>query len=204
MLCGSPLSRLRNGARVGTGSPRRIAQLKALRPDVEVVPIRGNVPTRLGKVESGWLDAVILAEAGLTRLGASDAIHEVLPVVVFPPAPGQGALGVQVRAADTDLRAMLDAYGDPAADAAVRAERALLRELDGGCSVPIGAYAEPFADELHLTARVTSLDGTRHVAGVLVGSIETPEQLGIELAARMRADGAQSILTECRTATRTT
>ncbi len=117
-LCGSTLDGLRPGARVGTGSARRVAQLKALCPAVEVVPIRGNVPARLARLKSG-LDAVVLAAAGLRRLGLDDAITELLDPQVFPPSPGQGALGIQVRMADGELREMLDSYGDPAADAAV-------------------------------------------------------------------------------------
>ena len=139
-LCGSSLAALRPGARVGTGSARRIAQLRALRPDVEVVPIRGNVPPRLARIRSG-LDAVILAAAGLRRLGLDDAITELLDPALFPPSPGQGALAVQVRAGDRELLQMLNAFGDPDADAAVRAERALLGALHGGCSVPVGACA---------------------------------------------------------------
>src|SRR5215475_4322600 len=126
-LCGSTLDRLRPGARVGTGSARRAAQLKALRPDVEVVPIRGNVPPRLAKLKAG-LDAVILAASGLRRLGLDDSITELLDPVVFPPSPGQGALAVQVRASDGELLEMLNSFGDADADAAVKAERALLGE----------------------------------------------------------------------------
>ena len=163
-LSGSTLEGLRPGARVGTGSVRRIAQLRALRPDVEVVPIRGNVPPRLAKVKSG-LDAVILAASGLRRLGLDDAITELLDPALFPPSPGQGALAVQVRAADRELLEMLNAFGDPDADAAVRAERALLGELHGGCSVPVGAYATRSGGVLTLSAQVTSLDGRQKVTG---------------------------------------
>src|SRR6204780_4799417 len=131
-LCGSTLAELGPGARVGTGSARRIAQLKALHPEVEVVPIRGNVPPRLAQLKSG-LDAVVLAAAGLQRLGLADSITELLDPDVFPPSPGQGALGVQVRAGDRELLEMLNSFGDPDADSAVRAERALLGELHGGC-----------------------------------------------------------------------
>src|SRR5580658_1179686 len=168
-LCGSTLAGLRPGARVGTGSARRIAQLKALRPDVEVVPIRGNVPPRLAKLKSG-LDAVILAAAGLYRLGLEDAITELLDPALFPPSPGQGALAVQVRAGDRELLEMLNAYGDPDADAAVRAERALLGELHSGCSVPVGALATRREGELTLNAQVTSLDGSNQASGAITGT----------------------------------
>jgi hydroxymethylbilane synthase len=200
-LCGSTLAGLRRGARVGTGSPRRIAQLKALRPDLEVVPVRGNVPPRLAKLKSG-LDAVVLAAAGLNRLGLQDSITELLSLADFPPSPGQGAKGIQVRADDAELLEMLSSYGDPAADAAVVAERALLAELHGGCSVPVGAYAVPSAAGLTLTAQVTSLDGTRRVSGSASGPAAGtgPQQLGAELAAQLLADGAGEILREIRAA----
>jgi hydroxymethylbilane synthase len=194
-LCGSTIEGLRPGARVGTGSARRVAQLKALRPDVEVVPIRGNVPPRLAKVKSG-LDAVILAASGLRRLGLDDAITELLDPALFPPSPGQGALAVQVRASDRELLEMLNAFGDPDADATVRAERALLAELHGGCSVPVGAYAARSGGVLTLSAQVTSLDGSQKVTGTATGS--DPETTGTELAAILRDRGADAILNQIR------
>jgi hydroxymethylbilane synthase len=195
-LCGSTLAGLRPGARVGTGSARRVAQLMALRPDIEVVPIRGNVPPRLAKLKPGGLDAVVLAAAGLLRLGLDDAITEVLDPGEFPPSPGQGALAVQVRAADRELREMLDSYGDPAADAAVRAERALLAELHGGCSVPIGAYATRTSTGIELNAQVTSLDGCQRVSATATGN--APESVGVRLAATLIERGAEAILKEIR------
>jgi hydroxymethylbilane synthase len=194
-LCGSTLAGLRPGARVGTGSARRIAQLKALRPDVEVVPIRGNVPPRLAKLKSG-LDAVILAAGGLRRLGLDDAITELLDPAVFPPSPGQGALAIQVRAGDRELLEMLNAFGDPEADAAVRAERTLLAQLHGGCSVPVGAHATWAGGALTLSAQVTSLDGQRKVTGTVVGT--SPQTVGIELAAVLKDRGADLILDQIR------
>ena len=194
-LCGSTLAGLHPGARVGTGSARRIAQLKALRPDVEVVPIRGNVPPRLAKIKSG-LDAVILAASGLRRLGLDDSITELLDPAVFPPSPGQGALAVQVRAADRELLEMLNAFGDPDADAAVRAERSLLGELHGGCSVPVGAYATRSGGLLTLSAQVTSLDGTQKVTGTVAGT--SPETTGTELATVLKDRGADAILDQIR------
>jgi hydroxymethylbilane synthase len=194
-LCGSTLAGLRTGARVGTGSARRIAQLKALRPDVEIVPIRGNVPPRLARLKSG-LDAVILAASGLRRLGLDDAITELLDPSVFPPSPGQGALAVQVRADDRELLEMLNAFGDPDADASVRAERALLGELHGGCSVPVGAYAVRRDGVLALSAQVTSLDGREQVTGTVTGT--DPEATGAALAAMLRERGADSILDQIR------
>lgn len=194
-LCGATLAGLRPGARVGTGSARRVAQLRALRPDVEVVPIRGNVPPRLARLKSG-LDAVILAASGLRRLGLDDAITELLDPALFPPSPGQGALAVQVRASDRELLEMLSSLGDPDTDAAVRAERALLAQLHGGCSVPVGAHATRAGRLLTLSAQVTSLDGRRKVTGTAVGA--DPENVGTELAAILRDRGADEILNEIR------
>jgi hydroxymethylbilane synthase len=195
-LCGGTLAGLRPGARVGAGS-RRAAQLKALRPDLDVVPIRGNVPGRLAKLRTGGLDAVVLAAAGLRRLGLDGAITELLPLADFPPSPGQGAMAIQVRAADTELLEMLSSYGDPVTDAAVTAERALLAELHGGCSVPVGAYAEPSPGGLTLLAQVTSLDGSKQVAGTATGA--DPRMLGADLAATLLDQGAEAILREIRT-----
>jgi hydroxymethylbilane synthase len=180
---------------VGTGSARRIAQLKAVRPDVEVVPIRGNVPGRLARVKSG-LDAVILAACGLRRLGLDDAIAELLDPVLFAPSPGQGALAVQVRAGDRELLEMLNAFGDPDADATVRAERALLGELHGGCSVPVGALATRREGVLSLYAQVTSLDGRSRVDAS--GTGVDPEAVGAALAATLRERGADAILNHVR------
>jgi hydroxymethylbilane synthase len=194
-LCGSTLAGLRAGARVGTGSARRIAQLKALRPDVEVAPIRGNVPARLARSRSG-LDAVILAASGLRRLGLDDAITELLDPSLFPPSPGQGALAVQVRAGDRELLEMLNSFGDPDADAAVRAERALLGELHGGCSVPVGALATRRDGVLSLSAQVTSLDGRARIAGTVTGA--DPEAVGAALASTLRERGADMILDQIR------
>ncbi|WP_329392376.1 hydroxymethylbilane synthase [Streptomyces sp. NBC_01716] len=202
-LCGSTLAGLRKGARVGTGAPRRIAQLLAVRPDLEIVPIRGNVPPRLKKIETHGLDAVVLAAAGLHRLGLDDAIGELLPLDLFPPSPGQGALGIQVRTDDSSapLRRMLSTVGDVAVDAEIRAERALLAELHGGCSVPVGAYAETLPDgELRLFGQVSSLDGTEQISATLGGPSAEPEKLGAALAAMLVGLGAHSILDAVRVA----
>ncbi|PVE10316.1 porphobilinogen deaminase [Streptomyces scopuliridis RB72] len=200
-LCGSTLAGLRKGAKVGTGAPRRIAQLLAVRPDLEIVPIRGNVPPRLKKIETMGLDAVVLAVAGLRRLGLDDAIGEVLPLDLFPPSPGQGALGIQVRTDENSapLREILSTVGDAGVDSQVRAERALLAELHGGCSVPVGAYAETLPDgTLKLFGQVTSLDGQQRVSGALTGPSDEPEKLGATLAADLVDQGAHSILDAVR------
>ncbi|MEU8586918.1 hydroxymethylbilane synthase [Streptomyces sp. NPDC048664] len=198
VLCGSTLASLREGARVGTGAPRRVAQLLALRPDLDVVPIRGNVPGRLARTTKGGLDAVILAAAGLNRLGLMPEIHEVLDPALFPPSPGQGALGIQVRA-DSPAAALLARTGDPQADACVRAERALLAELHGGCSVPVGAWGRIGPDGLlHLSAAVTSLDGAQQATAAGEGLADDPEKLGASVAADLLSQGAADILTSIR------
>ncbi|MFF4392414.1 hydroxymethylbilane synthase [Streptomyces sp. NPDC001552] len=200
-LCGSTLAGLRKGAKVGTGAPRRIAQLLAVRPDLEIVPIRGNVPPRLRKIETEGLDAVVLAAAGLRRLGLDDAIGELLPLDLFPPSPGQGALGIQVRTDESSahLREILSTVGNAAVDAEIRAERALLAELHGGCSVPVGAYGETLPDgSLRLFGQVSSLDGTEQISGTLTGPSAEPEKLGAALAAELIEQGAHPILDAVR------
>ncbi|MFI5763929.1 hydroxymethylbilane synthase [Streptomyces sp. NPDC051563] len=198
VLCGSTLEGLPTGARVGTGAPRRIAQLLALRPDLDVVPIRGNVPGRLARTTKGALDAVVLAAAGLNRLALMPEVHEVLDPAVFPPSPGQGALGIQVRA-DSPAAVLLARTGDASVDACVRTERALLAELHGGCSVPVGAWGRIGLDGLlHLFAAVTSLDGTQQVTASGAGPIDDPEKLGACVAADLLAQGAAGILKSIR------
>lgn len=154
---GLTLATLPAGARVGTGSPRRMAQLRARRPDLEVVDIRGNVDTRLGRVAGGDLDAVILAAAGLTRIGRTDVVTEFLDADAWPTAPGQGALAVEVRRGEEDLVRALD---HAETRAAVEAEREVLALLEAGCSAPVGARAVVDAGLLLLSASVYSLDGT--------------------------------------------
>ncbi|MFD7027339.1 hydroxymethylbilane synthase [Streptomyces sp. NPDC059917] len=198
VLCGATLDGLPKGARVGTGAPRRVAQLLALRPDLDVVAIRGNVPGRLARTTRGGLDAVVLAAAGLNRLGLMPEVHEVLDPAVFPPSPGQGALGIQVRVGSPAAR-LLERTGDPHADACVRTERALLAELHGGCSVPVGAWGRVGPDGLlRLCATVTSLDGTRQVTASGEGPLDAPEKLGACVADDLLAQGAVDILERIR------
>ncbi|MFI6153559.1 hydroxymethylbilane synthase [Kitasatospora sp. NPDC051170] len=197
-LCGSTLAGLPQGARIGTGAARRIAQLLHVRPDLVPVPIRGNVPPRLNKLKTMSLDAVVLAAAGLKRLSLDDAIGELLPIEQFPPSPGQGALGIQIRE-DNDLaRKILSTAGDLVVEAEVRAERAMLAELHGGCSVPIGAYGKVDGDVLTLYGQVTSLDGKRQVDARLSGSLGEPEKLGVQVARLLLAQGVEGILAEVR------
>ncbi|MFE0771927.1 hydroxymethylbilane synthase [Streptomyces sp. NPDC058861] len=198
VLCGSTLADLPEGARVGTGAPRRVAQLLALRPDLRVEPIRGNVPGRLARTTRGPLDAVVLAAAGLNRLDLMPDVHEVLDPLVYPPSPGQGALGIQVRA-DSLAAELLAHTGDPQTDACVRAERSLLADLHGGCSVPVGAWGRIGDDGLlHLSAAVTSLDGTRQVTATGEGPVDDPEKLGACVAADLLEQGAAGILASIR------
>ncbi|MGG2462801.1 hydroxymethylbilane synthase [Streptomyces sp. RGM 3693] len=198
VLCGATLDGLPRGARVGTGAPRRVAQLLALRPDLEVIPIRGNVPGRLARTTKGNLDAVILAAAGLNRLGLMPDVHQILDPTVFPPSPGQGALGIQVRT-NSPAAQLLGGTGDPQVDACVRAERALLAELHGGCSVPVGAWGRIGQDGLlHLSAAVTSLDGATQVTAAGSGPADDPEKLGACVAADLLTQGAADILAAIR------
>jgi hydroxymethylbilane synthase len=162
---GLTLETLPEGARVGTGSPRRIAQLRAARPDLEVVDIRGNVDTRLGKVTSGELDAVLLAAAGLGRLGRLEVVTDLLELAHWPTAPGQGALAIEVRRerGDRDLERALEKIDHAATRATVLAERLVLAGLEAGCSAPVAAAAFLEDELLFLTATVYSADGTRQL-----------------------------------------
>ena len=157
---GAKLADLPPGARIGTGSPRRAAQLLGLRGDLRCVPIRGNANTRLGKVGDGELDGVVLAYAGLARIGYPNAVTQVFEPDEMLPAPGQGALAVECRGGEPELAALLEAISDPASMAAVTAERSLLEALEAGCSAPVGAYAEG-AQQLRMRAAVMSADGSR-------------------------------------------
>ena len=161
---GAKFADLPAGATVGTGSPRRAAQLRLLRPDIRPVPVRGNAGTRLGKVESGELDAVLLASAGLARIGRLDAVTQIFEPEEMLPAPGQGALAVECRAGDTDLAALLAQVDDRLSRAAVTAERAVLAGLAAGCSAPVGAYAAG-TEILQLRAIVAALDGGSALRG---------------------------------------
>ncbi|WP_166982752.1 hydroxymethylbilane synthase [Paramicrobacterium fandaimingii] len=178
---GLTLAQLPEGARVGTGSPRRMAQLKHRRPDLDVVDIRGNVGTRLGFVDSGELDAVVLAAAGLARLELSDRVTEYFDLADWPTAPAQGVLAVEVRSADLDalgadapLRRALAAVHDVEASAVASAERGILARLEAGCAAPIGAHAEISGDTLTVTARVYALDGSEmrtHTVNIAIGDV---------------------------------
>jgi hydroxymethylbilane synthase len=196
---GLTLGELPPGSRVGTGAPRRMAQLRALGLGLEIVPIRGNVDTRMGRVTSGDLDAVVLARAGLSRLGRMTAVTEVLDPIQVLPAPAQGALAVECRSDDTRVIALLAALDDPAARACVAAERAVLTALEAGCSAPVAAHAElteaeDGSAELWLRASVTAIDGSDAVRDSISGPAAEAESLGRQLAAELLDRGAAALL----------
>jgi hydroxymethylbilane synthase len=190
---GAKLADLPSGATIGTGSPRRAAQLRLMRPDIRPVPVRGNAGTRLAKVTSGELDAVVLAYAGLSRIGQLDLISEVFEPDAMIPAPGQGALAVECRAGSGELAALLAAVDDPASRAAVTAERTVLAELEAGCSAPLGAYAAGIGI-LQLTAAVVAEDGMAAVRASMSGAAAQAAELGRDLAAELLRQGAGTIV----------
>jgi hydroxymethylbilane synthase len=191
---GATLASLRQGARVGTGSLRRQAQLRHARPDLDVRDLRGNVDTRLRKVESGEYDAVMLAKAGLDRLGWTHRISETLSPDVCMPAVGQGALGIECRASDAETSAALDKLNDAETRSAIVAERSLLSVLQGGCQVPLGAWARMEGNELVLDACVCSIDGLQYVKQRATAPPEQARGLGERMAHLLIEAGAQNIL----------
>jgi hydroxymethylbilane synthase len=185
---GATLAALADGARVGTSSLRRSAQLRACRPDLKVEPLRGNVDTRLRKVQAGEYDAILLSGAGLLRLGLEGNVTEWLSLEVMLPAPGQGALAVQCRAGDEATCAALAALDDPATRRATTAERAFLAGLGGGCSLPVAAYAETDGDGLLLRGLVASPDGRQVIRCQARGG--DPQETGLACARQALARGA--------------
>ncbi len=192
------LLELPRGARVGTSSLRRRAQLRALRPDFDVQELRGNVGTRLRKIDEGQVDAALLAAAGLSRLGLADRIVSLLDPPEWLSAPGQGAIAVQARAADSRMMSVLSTLDHPHTRMAVTAERALLAALEGGCQVPIGAALVTGDDGPHLHGVIASVDGTRVVRGSIAVDAEHPTRAGMALAAQLHARGGMDILAELR------
>jgi hydroxymethylbilane synthase len=198
---GALLAELGPGTRVGTGAPRRVAQLHALGKGLECVPIRGNVDTRLRKVADGEIDAVILATAGLRRLRRVAEATEILDPLLMLPAPGQGALAVECRAADTDLVELLGCLDDEHTRAAVIAERSLLATLEAGCSAPVAALAdvsesEDGAWEIYLRGAVFSADGNVVLRLSGTGTLTDAREVGSRLAAELLAEGADHVLGE--------
>jgi len=191
---GKPLERLPAGARVGTSSPRRQAQLRRLRPDLDLIALRGNLTTRLRKLESGDCAALVLAAAGLHRLGLRERITGYFSTDQICPAVGQGALAIEIRQGHSELALAMTPLDDLPTHLAVRAERAMLRRLGGGCQVPIAAYANFEGTQLHLRGVVASLDGSRFIQAAATGSQDDPESLGAAAAEDLLARGAGEIL----------
>jgi hydroxymethylbilane synthase len=194
---GLTLGELPAGARVGTGAPRRMAQIRALGLGLDLVPVRGNVDTRLSRVADGTLDAVVLARAGLARLGRLGEVTEVLDPLQMLPAPGQGALAVECRV-DDDMVDALRVLDESTTRSAVTAERSLLAALEAGCTAPVGAYAEAAEGddglELYLRAVVVSLDGTESIRKSATGPLTAAERIGRDLAADLLDDGAGALV----------
>jgi len=202
---GMVLGELPAGSTIGTSSPRRAAQLRALGLGLEIRPLRGNLDTRLNRVSSGDLDGVVVARAGLARIGRLDAVTESLEPVQMLPAPAQGALAVECRAGDSELVAVLAELDDADTRAAVTAERALLAELEAGCSAPVGAIAEVVEsidedgrvfEELSLRACVAALDGSDVIRASGIGTPERARELGLSVAAELFELGARDVLAD--------
>ncbi|MGD9127719.1 MAG: hydroxymethylbilane synthase [Planctomycetia bacterium] len=204
---GRTLAELPAGAVVGTGSLRRRTQLLHARPDLKTTDIRGNVDTRLAKLDAGDYDAIILAVAGLERLGLADRITEVLSKDTMHPAVGQGALGIETREDDDATRSLVEQLDDPATHASIHAERTLLKTLEGGCLAPIAAWTYAEVAELFLAARVTSVDGKERLDAELsmgfdatdpASIFQVAETLGLSVAANLRTQGADRLIAASR------
>ena len=193
---GALLANLRQGARVGTSSLRRQSQLRHLRPDLDVRDLRGNVDTRLRKVESGEYEAILLAKAGLDRLGLSHRISEVLSPEVCMPAVGQGAIAVQCRVKDAEAAEVLSRLDDAETRNAIIAERSLLKAVQGGCQVPLGAWARIERDRMVMEACVCSVDGAQCIRQRATAAAEEAAGLGERMATLLLEAGAQAILEE--------
>ena len=192
----SSIEALPPGARVGTSSLRRQCQLRARRADLEVLDLRGNVNTRLAKLDNGDYDAILLAAAGVKRMGWEDRITELLPPEQFLPAIGQGAIGIEIRVADERVSRIVEALNDEQTATRIRAERALNERLQGGCQVPIAGYSEISHGVMVLRALVGRPDGTELVQGVISGKPEDAEELGQVLADDLLSRGAKQILAD--------
>jgi hydroxymethylbilane synthase len=189
-----PFKKLPEGASIGTSSLRRGAQLKHARADIKVEPLRGNLDTRIRKLETETLDAVVLAAAGINRLGLEDRITEYLPEEIMLPAIGQGSLGIEIREDDLFIRKIVGALNHPETQAVVLGERAFLNRLEGGCQVPIAAFGKINEGELKLTGLVAELDGSNIIRQSIKGALGDSEILGVALAERLLDAGAGDIL----------
>ena len=191
------MEELPQGARVGTSSLRRRAQLLAVRPDLTILDLRGNVNTRLAKLDAGEFDAIVLAAAGLKRLGLGDRIRTILPRAMILPAVGQGALAIECRADDLRILGLIDFLRDSQMTAAAAAERAFLRRVEGGCQIPVGVYAEVGeGNVLHVEAMIASIDGMRVCRSRSMGAVDAAEKIGVALAEELLDAGGRDILKE--------
>ncbi|MBW8016094.1 MAG: hydroxymethylbilane synthase [Planctomycetes bacterium] len=189
---------LPQGATVGTSSLRRIAQIKHLRSDLDCQPLRGNVETRVNKVKSGQIDAIIIAQAGLNRLSMSDNISVVLTPEEFVPAPGQGALAIQTRSDDSELIDLLSVIDDQNARLTTDIERSILSKLHGGCSIPLGVYSQVEGDEISLIAVISNIDATRYIRKTAKCAISDSEIIAEKIASELLNEGGREILEEIR------
>lgn len=195
---GRMLDDLVPGSRVATSSPRRKAQLLALRPDLTVLEIRGNIQTRLNQLEGGHADGLLMAHAGLVRLGLGDRISEVLNVETFLPAAGQGIVGLTSRATDTETKNLVDSLTSDGTDLRAEAERTFIHALGAGCTAPLGVLCTNETGDLRLRAQILSLDGKRQLAGDMSGNNEHPREIGLNLAKELLEQGAQELIAEAR------
>ena len=196
---GQTLEALPRGARVGTSSLRRSSQLLRARADLEIVPLRGNLDTRLRKLDEGQMDAIVLAGAGIRRLGLEERITQRLAPETMLPAVGQGALCVETRAADPQIAPLVAPLEDERTRLAVTAERAFLHRLEGGCQVPIAGHATLTGERLSITGLVADLQGEYYVSETLEGPAENAEAIGLELAGKLLEQGARAILDSLQT-----
>jgi hydroxymethylbilane synthase len=187
---------LPQGATIGTSSLRRQAQLMSVRPDFKIAQLRGNVDTRLRKLKEGQFDAIILAAAGVRRLGLAQNVSEYIDPSISLPAIGQGALGIECRVDDRELNDLIAFFNDQDTRTCVTGERALLRRLEGGCQVPIACYGQMLNGKLHLIGLVGSVDGKRIIKDTIDGEAEKAEKLGVTLAEKLLKQGADVILRE--------
>ncbi len=192
------LMKLTSGSVVGTGSLRRLAEIKYLRPDLEVEPIRGNIDTRIGKVTKGELAGIILAEAGLERMNITAKITERLPLDQFPSAAGQGAIAIVAKEGNTDVIKILQSIEDPASRSEITAERSLVLKLEGGCRVPIGAVGQASDNKLTLTGSVYSLEGRKKITAQAIGTVSQAQELGAKVGTELISLGAQDFEKEWR------
>ncbi len=194
---GRKLEGLAPGSRIGTSSLRRASQLRSLRPDLEIVPMRGNLDTRIKKMARGDCEALALAAAGVHRLGLGDRVAEYFSPDQMCPAPGQGALAIEIRRGDRITRQAVVPLTDLATRLAITAERAALRHLGGGCRTPIGAFAAVTGNTLTMTGMVASVDGAKIIRSQVEGEANHPEALGAQLARRLARQGAETLLAGC-------